>query len=145
MGADQSAQRLRRRDLAVAAAQLGRVQPFAAFAHLSGQQRLCDRDRLGAAHREDQALLFDLDPGLGRDRSPDIACSLGQTPAVAALLAGDGDEAEVADRGAIGAGVAVEHHHPLARHGRRQSMGQADDPRADDGDAEGRLLNASHR
>ena len=46
-------------------------------------------------------------------------------PALAALLAGDGDEAEIADRGAVRLRVAVDHDDPAARAGRPPARGRA--------------------
>ena len=53
-------------------------------------------------------------PAFGGDLGPDIARSHGATPTRAGLLARDRDETEIADRGAVSLGVAVEHHDALA-------------------------------
>jgi hypothetical protein len=67
---------------------------------------------------------------------PDVACAPSAAPHLTPGLAGDGDEAEVADRRAVGLGVAVDHHDALAASGRREGAGQADDTGADDGEIE---------
>ncbi len=117
----------------MATAKLRRAKPFAAFAHFGPQERLGDHDRFRVAQGDDQAALFHRDPGLGRDSGPDVARSPGQGPALAALLARNGDEAEIADRRAVGAGIAVDDHDALARLGRGEGVGEADNSRADDG------------
>ena len=69
---------------------------------------------LRPARGDQQAAVHDRDAGLRRDLGPDVARALARAPALAALLAGDGDEAEIADRGAVRLRVAVDHHHALA-------------------------------
>ena len=82
----------------------------------------------GRLRRDEQALVLDRDAGLRRDLDPDVARPHRPAPAFAGLLAGDGDEAEIADRGAD-ARLAVDHGHP-SRAGRGQRMGEADDASA---------------
>ena len=52
------------------------------------------------------------------------------------LLAGDGDEAEIADRGAVGLRVAVDHRDLEPAPRRRQRVGKPADAGADDGEIE---------
>ena len=68
------------------------------------------------------------------DLEPDLDRSLGAPPAVARLLAGDGDEAEIPDRSAIGLRVPVDHDDPLSPPGGGERMGEAADASADDGE-----------
>lgn len=75
----------------------------------------------------------DVDPGLVGDLLPDVAGAHRALPALAGLLAGYGHEAEVADRGAVGLGIAVDDDDALAAPRRRQRVGEADDAGADDG------------
>ena len=62
-----------------------------------------------------------------------------------ALLAGDGDETEIADRGAVRLRVAVDHDHPLAEPRGRQRMGEADDAGPDDREIERAGAGCAHR
>ena len=70
--------------------------------------------RLRPARDHGQAAMLDPDAGRRRHLDPDVARAHGAPPALAALLAGDGDEAEIADRGAVGLRVAVDHHDALS-------------------------------
>ena len=85
----------------------------------------------------DLPILLDGDTGLRGDGGPDVTRTLGPAPGRAALLAGDGDEAEIADRGPGRARLPLDHHHPLAQARGRQGVGQAHDSRTDDGQIEG--------
>jgi len=78
----------------------------------------------------------DGDAGFRRDLGPDLARALGPVPGLAGLLAGHRDEAEIADGGAVGLRVTVDHHdlQPAPRRGER--MSEADDTGADDGEIE---------
>ncbi len=77
-------------------------------------------------------------PACGATSSPDVPRPHGPPPACARLLARDRDEAEVADRGAVGLGVAVDHDDALAAPRRRQGMGEAADAGPDDSEIVGR-------
>ena len=75
-------------------------------------------------------------PGLRGDLGPDRARPPGHVPAVAGFLAGDGDEAEIADRRAIRLRVPVDDDDLLASPRGRESMGKAEDAGTDDGQVE---------
>ena len=92
----------RRPDRSVQTRGTRRRQKAAAFAHLGRQEGLDHGDGLGRAGGQVQAALLDRNAGLRRDLGPDVAGAPRQAPALAAFLAGDGDEAEIADRGAVG-------------------------------------------
>ncbi|WPE19238.1 hypothetical protein ShzoTeo12_04020 [Shinella zoogloeoides] len=77
-----------------------------------------------------------LDAGLSGDLRPDIAGAAGPCPMLASLLAGNGDEAEIADRGADGPGVALDDGDPLALAGRGERRAEPDDAGADDDEIE---------
>ena len=62
-----------------------------------------------------------------------------------ALLPGDGDEAEIADRGAVGLRVAVDHHHALAQPRGGQRMGETADAGPDHGEIERAGDGCAHR
>ena len=108
----------------------GREQ-LAVLAHLGAPESLEHCDRFGSGHRHTETLMDHLDAGLGGDLRPDIAAAHRATPAVAGLLAGDGNEAEVAHRGAVGLGVAIDHHDFQSASGGGQRMRQADNAGAD--------------
>ena len=66
------------------------------------------------------------------DFVPHLARAARALPNHAPRLAGDGDEAEIADGGAIGPHIPIEHDHTLAQTCSRQGMRQADNACADD-------------
>ncbi len=71
-------------------------------------------------------------PACGATSAQTSRDRMARSPARARLLARDGDEAEIADRGTVGLGVAVDHDDALAAPRRRQGMGEAADAGADD-------------
>ena len=85
-----------------------RREELAPFAHLGREEGFEDGACLGAAGGHYQAAMNDLDPALPRDFEPDVTRAPGALPAVAALLAGHRDETEIADRGAVRLGVAID-------------------------------------
>ena len=78
----------------------------------------------------------DRDAGLRRHRCPDFAADARAPPGVARALAsdGDGDEAEVAERGADAAAVALDRGDAQPAQGRGVRMRQANDAGTDDQD-----------
>src|SRR5580704_5079082 len=93
-------------------------------AHVRLQESLDHGARLGAPRNREQAALDDWDlRGIG-DLEPDLDRSLRAPPAFAALLAGHRDEAEVADRSAVGLRVTVDHKNALSAPGGCERMGQ---------------------
>jgi hypothetical protein len=103
--------------------QFARLDETAPGAHVRLQEGLDHRARLRAASNREQAALDDWDlRGIG-DLEPDLDRSLRAPPAFAALLAGDRDEAEVADRSAVGLRVPVDHKNALSAPGGGERMG----------------------
>ena len=115
-------------------AKLAAREELASRAHLARGERLQHGERLGPPGGDKQAALHDLDSRLRGDLRPHVARAHRAAPAIARLLTGDGDEAEVADRGAVGLRVAVDHHHFLAAPRRGERMGEAADSGPDDGE-----------
>ena len=130
-----------RREVAAAQAfaliiDLARLQQAAPGGHVGGHELLEHGSRLGAARYRQQAALQDVDPGGPGHLQPHVARAHGAPPAFAVLLAGHRDEAEIPDRGAIGMGVAVDHHDALAQPRGGQCMRQAANAGADHRDIE---------
>jgi hypothetical protein len=70
--------------------------------------------------------------GERRDFRPDVPRAAGTAPGVMFGLPGDGDKTKIANTGAIGLRVTVEHRYLEASPSRMQGMGQADDTGAND-------------
>ena len=118
-----------------AVAALRRREQFAAFAHdRVAAEGFQHGGSLGAAGDDGEAMLQHRDAGGRRDLFPDVAGPHGAAPAVAVLLAGHGDEAEIADGGADGALVAVDDDCAKAEAGGGEGMGETHDAGADDCD-----------
>lgn len=96
-------------------------------AHLGGKEGLEHGHRLGTAGGDEEARMLDGDARLRRHLLPDVAGPHRPPPAVARLLAGDGDEAEVADRGSDRLGLAVDHHDAEPAPEAGEGVGEADD------------------
>lgn len=109
-----------------------RREEFAPFTHLGREERFEDAACLAATRGDHQAAVHDLDSCRSRDFEPDVARALGPLPAGAALLAGHGDKAEVADRRAVRLGVTVDDYDPLAAAGGGERVRQAADACPDD-------------
>ncbi len=76
--------------------------------------------------------MLDRDTGAGRDLFPDIAGPHRAPPAIARLLAGDGDESEVAHRRANRLGLAIHDGDGQAPAAGGERMGEAHDTGAHD-------------
>ena len=126
MGAVQRAQQFAPAKPLGRLAEGGRGDQGATLAHFGREEGFDDGQCLRAAGGDVEALVVDGDARLGRDFSPNVAGSPGQGPACPALLACYRDETEIADRGAVGAGVALDHHHAFAGARGDIGMGQAD-------------------
>ncbi len=107
-------------------------QQLAAFGHFRRHELLEHAQRLRPLGREPQPLVDDVDAGLRGDVLPYLARTPSPPPCVARTLAGDGDEAEVADGGSDTGGILVDHAHRQAAAGGGVGMRQADDAGADD-------------
>ena len=71
-------------------------QETALSAHLGREKLLEDGPRFAPARNHDEAPLNDRDSRCRRDFDPDVPRTHRATPAIAALLTGDGHETEVA-------------------------------------------------
>jgi hypothetical protein len=109
---------------------LFRREFYAAFCHLGAQESIDHRFGFAKPGGEHHAALDDRDTGLIDGLRPDIARPPRHRPAIAGALAGDGDgdEAKIADRGAIGLRIAVDDDNSLAAFRRRIGMGEATIP-----------------
>ena len=123
---------LRVRRLRQARQHPGAIEQRTAFAHLGLQERFGDAQRFGPPHDEQKTRLLDRDAGLRRNIRPDVAGAPRALPSFAARLARDGDEAEIADRGAVGAAVALDDDDAFAQPRRRVSVRKSQNTRADD-------------
>jgi hypothetical protein len=133
VGAVERAREFARPQAHAEAGELARLYETALGPHIRFKERLDHCARFGAPRDHEQAALDDRDfRGVG-DLDPDFQRSLGAPPAVAGLLSGDSDEAEVPDRGAVGLSVPVDHDDPLSAPGGCQGMGEAANACADDG------------
>ena len=106
---------------------LARRQPFAAIGHLGAQESIDHRFGFVEPRGEHHAALNDGDAGFFSHLCPDIPRLPRHGPAIAGLLARDGDETEIAHRSAIGLRIAVDDNDTLAALGRRMRVRQADD------------------
>ena len=111
-------------------------EQLAVRSHLGRPERLEDGHGFRPAHGHRQSAMLDPDAGGRRHLGPDVARAHGPAPALALLLPGNGDEAEIADRGAVGLGVALDHRDLEPAPCRRQRMGEPADPRPDDREVE---------
>ena len=109
--------------------QIGGGEQRAVRPHAGGAERFQHGHRLGAARGDKQALMLHPDARLRCDLGPDIARPHRAPPAVARLLPGHGDKAEVAHRGTDRLCLAVNHRHRQAQPPRRQRMRQPNNPR----------------
>jgi hypothetical protein len=107
------------------------IQQIAARRHLGLQEGLGHGDGLGPAQGQQQARMLHRHVGPRGDLRPDVAGAAGQAPTLAPGLAGDGDEAEIADRRADRPRVALNHDNALADAGGRQGVCEADNAAAD--------------
>jgi hypothetical protein len=82
--------------------------------------------------------------GLWRDAGPNVAGPPRQIPAFAAFLTGDGDKAEIADGGSIGARITIQDNDPLPSPRGSKRMSKPDDTGTDNGDVEYGTLTVSH-
>ena len=96
------------------AADLAGFEQPAFGAHIGRHELFEHGARFRAACDDKRAALQDGDAGGFRHLQPDVARAHGALPAFAGLLPGYGDEAEIADRGAVGMRVAVGDDHALA-------------------------------
>jgi hypothetical protein len=101
-----------------------RREQRASRTHLGVEKSLCHFQGFVKAKGDEEAPLRDVNSSWGRDSLPDVAGPAGAPPRVAARLAGDRYEAEIADRSAIGGAVALDNDHALAETGRRHGMGE---------------------
>ncbi len=110
------------------------VEPRAPRRHVGVEERLQHRRRFGPLRDDGEPGMFDRDPRRGGDFGPDVARPPRPRPHLARFLTGDGDEAEVADRRAVGLRIAVDDDAAQAAARRGERMGEADDARPDDRD-----------
>ncbi len=75
--------------------------------------------------------MLDRDAGGPRQAGPKIARAAGPAPGLAARLTGDSDEAEVADRGAVGRAVTIDNNHAFAKPRGGPGVGETDNAGAD--------------
>ena len=102
--------------------------------HLGSEKLFEDGARFLAPRDHQEPALHDGDSRRLCDLRPNVARASRAAPAFAGLLARDGDEAEIPDRGAVGLPVAIDHDDPLSSPGGRQSMRQSANAGADNGD-----------
>jgi hypothetical protein len=124
---------------------LGGGEHAAALTHLGAGEFLQHGQGFRPSGGEGEAALMHRDADQRRDLGPDVTGTAGAAPAIPGFLAGHGDEAEIADGGADGAGLALDHHGAEAGAVGSQRMRQADDAGADDGDVVARHQAASIR
>ncbi len=114
-----------------------RLDQAALRAHVGFEKRLENGASLRPPGDHQKPALHDGDSGRRRQLRPDIARASCAAPAFAGLLAGDGDEAEIPDRGAVGLPVAIDDDDPLSPPGGRQSVRQSANAGADNREIEG--------
>jgi hypothetical protein len=108
------------------------LQQATALTHRAFEEFLQNIDCFGTPDRHQQAAVMNGNTGEWRDFRPYVPRTARTAPGVMFGLTGDGDETEIANAGAIGLRVTVEHRHLEASPSRMQGMGQADDPSAND-------------
>jgi hypothetical protein len=108
------------------------LQQAAALTHRAFEEFLQNIYCFGTPDRHQQAAVMNGNTGERRDFRPDVPRAARTAPGVVFRLPSDGDETEIANAGAIGLRVTVEHRHLEASPSRMQGMGQADDPSAND-------------
>ena len=108
------------------------LQQAAALTHRAFEEFLQNIDCFGTPDRHQQAAVMNGNPGERRDFRPYVPRAARTAPGVMFGLPGDGDETEIANAGAIGLRVTVEHRYLEASPSRMQGMGQADDTGAND-------------
>ena len=109
-------------------------QHDAGFAHFGFAESFQYGHRLWSTAHDNQAFLQDGNAGRFRDLVPHIARAHGAAPAFAALLAGDCDEPEIADRSPHSLFVTVDDHGPKTLAGGRERMSKADNSSPDNRD-----------
>ena len=114
----------------------GSTQQAAVAAHSGRREGFEHGHRLRPLGDHQQALVLDRDAGLRGHFLPDVARAHCAVPAGASLLAGDGDEAEIAYRGADRLRLPVDDGDGQTAPPRCQRMGQADDAGTDDDEIE---------
>ncbi len=115
------------------AARLKRAQKLATLAHLGAAERLEHRRGFRPSHRDRKSGMFDPDARGRGHFGPDLPRPHRPLPALAALLPGDGDETEIADRGAVRPCIALDDHDPQAAAHARKRVGQTTDAATDHG------------
>ncbi len=123
-------------ELRLAFGQPGGRQQFAALAHLGLQEGVDHGKRLWSARSDGHATMNDIDAGRFGQFQPYIPRAHRAPPDRSALLAANDNEAEIADRGAIGLRVAVDHDNPETQAARRKRMRQPKDAGANDREVE---------
>ena len=98
-------------------------------AHVGLEEVLQHRSRFGASCDREEATLQHGDAGRNAHLEPHVARPHGALPAGARLLARHGGEAEIAYRGAVRLGIAVDDDHPFSQSGRGERVGKATDAR----------------
>ena len=106
------------------------------LAHFGLQKRLDHRARFRAARDNDHAALDDFDAGGPGHLQPDVTGSHRPAPHLAAFLAADRDEAEIAHRSAIGLRVAIDDDDAKTTTDGGERMGKTDNAGADNGEVE---------
>ena len=132
---DPKLMRAMQRSEEIAAAQwrgdISALQEAAALTHRAFEEFLQHTDCFGTPDRHQQAAVMDGNTGERRDFRPYVPRAARTTPGVMFGLPGDGNKTKIANAGAIGLRVTVEHRYLEASPSRMQGMGQADDTCAD--------------
>jgi hypothetical protein len=108
------------------------LQQAAALTHRALEEFLQNIDCFGTPDGHQQAAVMNGNAGERRDFRPYVPRTAGTAPGVMFGLPGDGDKTKIANTGAIGLRVTVEHRYLEASPSRMQGMGQADDTGAND-------------
>jgi hypothetical protein len=108
------------------------LQQAAALTHRAFEEFLQNIDCFGTPDRHQQAAVMNGNTGERCDFRPYVPRTARSAPGVLFGLPGDGDKTEIANAGAIGLRVTVEHRYLEASPRGVQGMGQADDTGAND-------------
>ncbi len=127
-------QRVRRSDLRAATARLRRLEQTASRGHFRLHERAQDIHGFRASGDHPEARLQDCNAGCGGYFSPHLATATRACPHRPAFLPGHGDKTEVADRGSVRLGVAVDYDHAQSPPDGGERRGQTHDACAYDGE-----------
>jgi hypothetical protein len=108
------------------------LQQAAALTHRAFEEFLQNIDCFGTPDRHQQAAVMNGNTGERRDFRPYVPRTARTAPGVVFGLPGDGNETKIANAGAIGLRITVEHRYLEASPRGVQGMGQADDTCAND-------------